>query len=174
MIRLRAWLLGLGLALVLTAVAAAAPDDKAKGKGKAKGVPAALDQLVQLLPPDPDNKLKLTADEKKKVDALQTEFSDKSKDALAAAKDEFLKNRDAIQKARKDKDKAALKQALAPVREKVRDFVKMRADYEAQVRDVLTDDQKTTFDQLKADNAPKGPLAQLIGKGKKKKNPNGQ
>lgn len=168
MIRARSWVLGLGMALLLTTVAVAA-GNKAKGKGK-KGQ-AAFDPLTRLVPPDPDNKLKLTDDQQKQVATIQDEYAATSKDALAALKDTYSQNSDAIKKARKDKDKAALKQAMAPVRDKAQDLIKIRSDYEAKVRDVLNDDQKKTLDELKAANPGKGPLAGLL-KAKKKK-PNG-
>jgi hypothetical protein len=168
MMRVRAWATGLGLLALLAAVGSAAPGDT-KDKGRPKGgLGATLDRLTRLLPPDPDNKLKLTDDQKKQVDQLQGEFGDKSKDAVAAVKDEYAKNRDAIRKARQDKDRAALKQAMAPVREKVRDVIKLRSEYEDKVKDVLNDDQKKTFAELQSAAFSKGPFARLLGKGKKK------
>ena len=169
MTRFRTWAMVLGLAALLALVGTAGAADKA-GKGKSKGLAAALDKLTQLLPPDPDNKLKLTDDEQKQITKIQDEFTDKSKDSLAAVKDAIVSQKDAIKKARQDKDKAALKEAMAPVRDKLKDYVTLRSDYVAKVRDVLTDDQKTTFDQLKQDQVAKGPLASLLGKGKKKNN----
>jgi hypothetical protein len=173
MIRFRTCAAALGLAALLALVGTADAAGKAaknKAKGKAKGVPAALDQFAQLLPPDPDSKLKLTDDEQKQISKIQDEFHDKSKDQLAAVKDAFASQQAAIKKARQDKDKAALKEAMAPVRDKLKDYVALRSDYVAKVRDVLTDDQKTTFDQLKEEQVAKGPLANLLGKGKKNKN----
>ena len=38
---------------------------------------------------------------------------------------------------------------MAPVKDKLKDFLKVRGDYEAKVRDVLTDDQTKTFDELR-------------------------
>ena len=170
MIRVRTWALALGLVVLLGLVGAAAAADKAaKGKNKG-GLAAVIDKLTQLLPPDPDNKLKLTDDEQKQVSTIQDEFSDKSKDSLTAVKDALVAQKDAIKKAREAKDKAALKEALAPVRGKLQDYIKLRSDYVAKVRDVLTDDQKTTFDELKQEQIAKGPLASLLGKAKKKKN----
>jgi Spy/CpxP family protein refolding chaperone len=169
MVRSRSCVLGLGLVLLLATVAVGA-DDKAKPKAKGQGgLGAVIDRLTNLLPPDSADKLKLSDDQKKKVDDIQAEFTDKSKDGLQAAKEAFASNREAIQKARKDKDKAALKQAMTPVREKVQDFVKARADYESKVRDVLNDDQKKTFDELKAEQFGSGPLANLLGKAKANK-----
>jgi Zn-dependent M32 family carboxypeptidase len=170
MIRVRAWALGLGMALVLASVAVAGADNKAKGKGKGKGgIAAALDRLAQLLPPGAGDKLKLSEDQTKQVNKIQDEYADKSKDVLAGLKDAFTQNRDAIRKARKDKDKAALKQAMAPIRDKGKELAAIRSDYEAKVRDVLNDDQKKTLDELTAAERGKGPLASLLGKGKKKK-----
>jgi Spy/CpxP family protein refolding chaperone len=172
MIRFRTWALALGVAALLALVGTAGAADKAgkAAKGKGKGLPAAIEQLTQLVPPDPDNKLKLTDDEQKQIAKIQDEFTDKSKDSVAAAKGAFASQKDAIKKARQDKDKAALKEAMAPVRDKVQDVVKVRSDYVAKVRDVLTDEQKTTFDELKQEQVSKGPLANLLGKKGKKKN----
>jgi hypothetical protein len=171
MMRSRAWMLGLGVAVLLASVAVAGADDKAKPKVKG-GLASVLDRLTNLLPPGSEDKLKLTDDQKKQTDAIQTEFTDKSKDALAAVKDEFAKNRPAIQKARKDKDRAALKEAMTPVRAKVQDFLKVRSEYEDKVRAALNDDQKKTFDELKTEQFGTGPLAKLLGKAKAKKNTN--
>jgi hypothetical protein len=170
MLRTRTWVLGLGVALLVAAVAAAGPDDKAKPKAKGQGgLGAVIDRLSSLLPPDSEEKLKLTDEQKKKIDTIQSDFADKSKDSLAAAKDAFTSNRQAIQKARKDKDKAALKQAMTPVREKVGDYLKVRAEYEGKVRDVLNDDQKQTLDELRTEQFGSGPLANLLGKKANKK-----
>jgi hypothetical protein len=170
MIRFRTWILGPGFAMALAAVALAAPPDKAKQQGKAKGgIPAALEQFTKLLPADAEDKLKLTDDQKQKVGKIQDEFGDKSKGALAAVKDAFASNREAIKKARQDKDRAALKTAMTPLREKLQDYMKVRADYEAKVQDLLNEDQKKTLDELKADQQGKGPLANLLGKARAKK-----
>jgi hypothetical protein len=146
MIRLRTWATGLGLAAVLVVVGMTSADDKGAGKGK--GLSKMVDRLTQLLPPGAHDKLKLTDDQKKQVAKLQDEYQDKTKDQLAAVKAAFSQQSDAIQKARADKDKAALKVALQPVTDKAKDVLTVRNDYLAKVRDVLTDDQKTTFDSL--------------------------
>jgi Spy/CpxP family protein refolding chaperone len=170
MTRFRTWAVVLGLAALLALVGTAGAADKAaKGKGKG-GLAAAIDKFTQLVPADPDNKLKLTDDEQKQITKIQDEFTDKSKDNLAALKDAVVAQKDALKKARQDKDKAAVKEAMAPIRDKMKDFVTIRSDYEGKVRDVLTDDQKATFDQLKQDQFGTGPLANLLGKGKKKNN----
>jgi hypothetical protein len=135
-----------------------ADEKPAKGKGTPK---AMLEQLRNLLPHDPDDKLKMTDDEKTQIAKFQTEFEDKAKDSLAAVKDEFLKARDAIKQARENKDKEAFKKAMEPVREKMEDVLKIRKDYETKVRDLLTDDQRKAFDDLRSSSP-------LQGKGKKK------
>jgi hypothetical protein len=67
---------------------------------------------------------------------------------MATVKAEFAQQSDAIQKARAGKDKAALKTGLQPVMDKEMDVISVRKDYLAKVRDVLTHEQKTTFDSL--------------------------
>jgi hypothetical protein len=146
MMRIRAWATGLGLAAVLVLVGTASAADKGAGKGK--GLSKMVDRLTQLLPQGADDKLKLTDDQKKRVAKLADEYQAKTKDQVAAVKEVFAKQSDAIQKAKADKDKAALKTAIQPVMDKAKDVIAVQKDYLAKVRDVLTDDQKTTFDSL--------------------------
>ena len=146
MLRIKTWATTLGLAAVLVMVGTAAADDKGAGKGK--GLSKMVDRLTQLLPPGADDKLTLTGDQKKQVAKLTDEYQQKTKDQVAAVKEVLAKQSDAIHKASADKDKAALKTAMQPVKDKAKDVLAMQKDYLAKVRDLLTDDQKTTFDSL--------------------------
>jgi Spy/CpxP family protein refolding chaperone len=161
MIRLRTRATGLGLAVVLVAVGTAGAADK--GAGKAKGLSKMVDRLTQLLPPGADDKLKLTDDQKKQVAKLADEYQTKTKDQVAAVKEVLAKQNDAIQKASADKDKAALKTAMQPVKDKAKDVLVVQKDYLAKVRDVLTDDQKTTLDSLTKHGKKKAKKAEAKG-----------
>jgi Spy/CpxP family protein refolding chaperone len=89
-----------------------------------------------LVPTGIEDKLKLTPEQKDKVAKIEKEFADK-------AKENEIKLRDLMQKARADKDRAALKQ----IQEKAEEARKVRKAYEAKVLDVLTAEQKKTFEQ---------------------------
>src|SRR5262249_41484303 len=84
----------------------------------------------------------------KKIDTLQTEYQDKAKDALTQLGDTLNQQKDVLKQARQNKDKAALKTARAPIKEKTEAVLSIRKDYLAKVRDTLNDDQKKTFDDL--------------------------
>jgi Spy/CpxP family protein refolding chaperone len=89
-----------------------------------------------LVPTGIEDKLKLTPEQKDKVAKIEKEFADK-------AKENEIKLRELMQKARADKDRAALKQ----IQEKAEEAGKVRKAYEAKVLEVLTAEQKKTFEQ---------------------------
>lgn len=93
-------------------------------------------------------KLKLTSEQQAKIDKIVKEFDDK-------AKNNEIKARDAMQKARADKDRAAAQQA----QEKLTEARKVREGYLGQVHALLTDDQKKALDRSAATTRPGGPAA---------------
>lgn len=80
-------------------------------------------------------KLALSKDQKEKIERIEKEYAEKNKDAEA-------KMKEAREKARQDKDRAALQQALQAAQ-------KMRGGYEDKVKAVLNDEQKKKFDDGK-------------------------
>jgi Spy/CpxP family protein refolding chaperone len=151
MIKFRTLGMALAFALLAAWATSATGDDKPKaqkGKGPLGGL---LEQLTKLLPDDTQDKLKLTDDQKKQVDQIQQDYAAKTKDALSELKDAVTTAAPALKKAREDKDKDAQKTAMQPVREKGMEVVKARREYLSKVLDVLTDEQKKTYEEVKQD-----------------------
>jgi Spy/CpxP family protein refolding chaperone len=151
MIKFRTLGMALALPLLAVCVTAAVADDKPKaqkGKGPLGGV---LEQLTKLVPADTQDKLKLTDDQKKQLDQIQQDYEAKTKDALSDLKDAITTAAPALKKAREDKDKDAQKTAMQPVREKGMGVVKVRSEFLSKVQDVLTDEQKKTYEEVKQD-----------------------
>jgi Spy/CpxP family protein refolding chaperone len=145
--------LGMALAFILLSVCvtSALADDKPKaqkGKGPLGGL---VEQMTRLLPDDTQEKLKLTDDQKKQVDQIQQDYTAKTQDSLSGLKDAITTAAPALKKAREDKDKDAQKTAMQPVREKGMEVVKVRREYLSKVLDVLTDEQKKTYEEVKQD-----------------------
>jgi Spy/CpxP family protein refolding chaperone len=89
-----------------------------------------------LVPADVQEKLSLTKEQKEKLEKIEKEFADKSKDAEAKVKE-------AREKAIQDKNR----EAFAKVREMTQDLQKMRGEYTDKVKGVLTDEQKKKFEE---------------------------
>src|SRR5262245_6516021 len=151
MIKFRTLGMALAFALLSVCVTSALADDKPKaqkGKGPLGGL---LEQMTRLLPDDTQEKLKLTDDQKKQVDQIQQDYTAKTQEALSGLKDAIATAAPAIKKAREDKDKDAQKTAMQPVREKGMEVVKARREFLSKVMDVLTDEQKKTYEEVKQD-----------------------
>jgi Spy/CpxP family protein refolding chaperone len=151
MIKFRTLGMALALPLLAVCVTAAMADDKPKaqkGKGPLGGV---LEQLTKLVPAETQDKLKLTDDQKKQLDQIQQDYEAKTKDALSDLKDAITTAAPALKKAREDKDKDAQKTAMQPVREKGMGVVKVRREFLSKVQDMLTDEQKKTYEEVKQD-----------------------
>jgi Spy/CpxP family protein refolding chaperone len=147
--RFRFGILGIGLLLV-AAVGAGGADDKEKG-GKDRPRMPLLQRLGQLLPPDAEEKLKLTDEQKKQLAKIQDEFSEKRSALLGEVPEEVGKAADEIKKARDNKEKGGVGQAIMPLLGKLREMRQLREEYEKKVRDVLTAEQKKTLDDLLKD-----------------------
>jgi Spy/CpxP family protein refolding chaperone len=140
----------LAFAALAVCVTTALADDKPKKKAKGP-LGGLLEQLTKLLPDDTQDKLKLTDDQKKQVDQLQQDYEAKTKDALGELKEAVATAAPALKKAREDKDKDAQKTAMQPVRDKGMAVVQVRAEFLSKVQDVLTDEQKKTYEEVKQD-----------------------
>ena len=104
-----------------------------------------------LFAPGAVDKLKLSTEQKDKVEKLVKEFEEKAKDATAKA-------REAMQKAIQDQNRDAIKTAVTEMREKAE---KVRDDYLGKVGALLTDEQKKTLEEIKKERpqAPPAPNA---------------
>lgn len=152
------------LALAFVAGTVAAADKAEKKKGKLGDFSA----LTRLLPEGAEDKLKLTDDQKKQVAKIEEEFKQKTKESAEKLKDAFGKASESIKKARQDKDKAALRDAVAPLREPLQAVKAARDESQEKVKSLLNDEQKKTYDELKA-NEPglAGPIGKILQKKKK-------
>jgi Spy/CpxP family protein refolding chaperone len=89
-----------------------------------------------LVSKETQEKLNLTAEQKDKIDKLEKEFADKTKDTET-------KIREAREKAIQDKNR----EAFAKIREMTTEAQKVRTDYEDKVKGVLNDEQKKQFEE---------------------------
>lgn len=121
-----------------------AQDEKKKGKFLGK-----IGEARPLLPSEGAEKLKLSDEQKDKVVTLQKEFDEKLKEATG-------KVRDDLKKAIADKDKDAIKTAFGQMREAREKEDKLRTDYESKLAALLTDEQKTKFEDVKKDQPKEG------------------
>jgi Spy/CpxP family protein refolding chaperone len=114
---------------------------------------------VALVPPRVMDELKLTAEQKPKVEILASEFA-KERDKLRASQTnntEFAKLRDDMRAARDagDREKMrSLREQLAPYEKPLLD---LRKQYTDKVRALLTDEQKKTLDEAIQRRGPGGP-----------------
>jgi Spy/CpxP family protein refolding chaperone len=148
--KLRTLGMAVAFALLAICVTTSLADDKPKPKAKGP-LGGLLEQLTKLVPDDTQEKLKLTDDQKKQLDQIQQDYEAKVKDGLSDLKDAITTAAPALKKAREDKDKDAQKTAMQPIREKGMGVVQVRREFLSKVQDVLTDEQKKTYEEVKQD-----------------------
>lgn len=143
MTRLRHLTLGIGLAVLLAAGGVRADDkkdDKKADPPRRGGFAGRLENFGgPLVPADAQDKLKLTAEQKEKVEKLQKEYAEKEKETTGKA-------REAMQKAVRERDGDAIRKAAEQVRAAMQDARKLRDDYEGKVKALFTDEQKKTYE----------------------------
>lgn len=137
-----------GLCIFLGPLAADGADEAPKRAQKGKGF-GRFGGNQALFAPGAVDKLKLSTEQKDKVEKLVKEFEEKAKDATAKA-------REAMQKAIQDQNRDAIKTAVTEMREKAE---KVRDDYLGKVGAVLTDEQKKTLEEIKKER-PQAPQFQ--------------
>jgi len=120
------------------------------------------DAGLQLVPPEVQERLRLSAEQKEKVAKLQQEFQDKNKDALAKIKDGLAQARQAQQKAREDKDRAAFRTASEQLQAQEQALRQLRTGPEAKLLEVLTPEQKQTYAAAKT-GTPARPAVAAAG-----------
>jgi Spy/CpxP family protein refolding chaperone len=107
-----------------------------------------LERAVTLLPPEVEAKLNLTAEQKKQVARLQSEYEAKHADVLVKGPAQLEKAREALEKVLQQGDIEAVLRTLEEMRDLGQDFQKMRSDYQARLREVLTAEQRKQYDDL--------------------------
>jgi len=143
----RVWLLAVGLGVVLAGSISAQerrqrPGQQPPGGGFGQRFGAA----GPLLSADDMEKLKLSSDQKGKVEKIVADFDEKAK-AVAE------KVREAMQKARENMDR----DAFAQIREITQEAQKAREDATGKITALLTDEQKKTFEELQQQRRRRGP-----------------
>lgn len=114
----------------------AADDAKPRERGKRGQFPAAA---VDLLPADLDEKLALSTEQKEKLARLRDDVRARQKAVLD-------KLRDAMQQARQNKDRDKLREQFQAFRQEAE---KLRGEVEAKLKELLSDEQKKKFEELK-------------------------
>ena len=93
------------------------------------------------------DKLKLTPEQNAKLKELRVEFAKKQDEWLAAHKPNRGELRKEIEAAEKAKDTAKQKELEAKWDEQFKALHQIRLEYRDKLREVLTDEQKTTFNK---------------------------
>ncbi len=147
MTRFRFAALMLGLAAIVAVSGVQAQDKKDNKRPGGGGFGGGRINAVSgpLVPDNVQDKLSLTAEQKEKVAKLQKEYDEKSKDTTDKIRQEI---QDAIQNQNF--------QALGGLNQKMQEVQKVRTDYEGKVKDLLTDDQKKTFETALKDRPTGG------------------
>jgi Spy/CpxP family protein refolding chaperone len=144
MFTLRNWKYGLSLAVALAPLALAFAEDKRPLPADKADVPATVRPTLigpmQLLPPDALDALKLTAEQKTKIESLQKDFE--------KAKEPMTKAHEAFRKAIQDKDQDAIKKAAAEMRDATQQVQNAREDVRGKIRAALTEEQQKKFDDI--------------------------
>ncbi len=162
MTRVRFTVGALGLALLCVAGSVQADDEKPQRPSTTRQRPGQDRQRpggfggftlrpAPLLSQQEQEKLKLTDDQKPKVEKIVSAFDKEQK----AATD---KVREAMEKARDGGDADGLRDILQKAREMMQGNEKARADAEGKLKAILTDEQKKTFDEIKKDRPARSPF----------------
>jgi hypothetical protein len=113
-----------------------------------------FDKLVErfslVVQKDVQEKLNLTNEQKKKLNKLQLELNLKNLQLLGKAGDLKEKLEKATEKPASDSESPDLKTSALEAGMLTLEFLKMRSEIDARFRDILTDDQKKLYDELKS------------------------
>jgi Spy/CpxP family protein refolding chaperone len=136
----------LAVSLAITAGIHAQDEQKTRKRPGADG-----GQETSLLPRGIVEKLNLSAEQKDKIAKIEKEFADKSKESVSQI-------RAKMEKAKADKDRAAMQKAQAELAE----VQKLRAAFETQVRELLTEEQRASFARAAGSQRPGAAGSSLI------------
>jgi len=141
------------IALLLTAAAvlttAAVWAENPAPAAKGKGGPGRMGNMA-LLPPRALEELKLTPEQKTKVDALEAKYDKERDEWKANHLEENTKLQEQLKAANEAKDQTKVKEIRAKLKEANAPMMEVRKKYMDQVRAVLTDEQKQTLDGMQA------------------------
>jgi Spy/CpxP family protein refolding chaperone len=102
------------------------------------------------IPPDVLEKLDLSTQQKEKLEQLHKEFEAKQKEAADKIREQAARLRDELEKARKDNDREAFRQASQKMAELNQGLRSVQADYATKLREILNDEQKKQLEELTA------------------------
>src|SRR5579885_1148519 len=141
------------LALALSLLLASLPAVRADGEPARPARPRLGERLAArrnaLLPPGAGEALKLTPAQREQVARLQKEFADKCQEARRGMRKQLPKAVEAVQKAREDGNLQPLLPVGMELFQQVQLIRGLREEHLDKVRDLLTDEQKKTFDDLR-------------------------
>ena len=142
MFRLRCIALGTALALMASLTMAGAADKVKKPKPPKTPPASPVEISTQLVPGDLLDKLTLNDEQKEKVGKLQKEFEEKTQEGVKKIADA---------KSAAGKDKTALKKVAEDEKALQESTGKFRTEQETKLVEVLNDEQKKKFEELKKD-----------------------
>jgi Spy/CpxP family protein refolding chaperone len=108
-----------------------------------------LENFAKLITPEIEEKLKLSDEQKKKIDKIVEEFEADHKEDLARIRKNFMRIREDIEKAVTDMDKEAIRKLFLDLARQVAVFERLRDDLDGRLKDVLTDEQKKMLVELR-------------------------
>lgn len=143
-VRRLVWLM---LMLLLSPATSLAAPEKRPERSK----PDQFQGMTSLLLLEIDKRLNLSGEQKSRIVDLKKEFEDKHRDAVMKLREEAARIRHDMDSARTKKDGLAMKRASDQLRELRRNAEKLRAEFEQKLLDVLTDEQKKQYADIKKD-----------------------
>ncbi len=136
------------------AVPALGADEKASPPSE----PKVLERLVQrfslVVQKDVEEKLNLSDEQKAKLERIQKELDGKNQKLLVKAMLKLADLQDALDKAKND-DAEDLKTSALDIGMLTLELIKTQREIDAKFRDILTDEQKKVYQQLKGTTRPR-------------------
>jgi Spy/CpxP family protein refolding chaperone len=105
---------------------------------------------------DLDARLHLTDEQKAKLVKIKKEFQYKHRDELKQLRQDVKRVQQSLQQARQNKNALAVSDARGQVQALRRAAEKLRAEFERQLREILSDAQKEQYDALKKERSQPG------------------
>jgi hypothetical protein len=103
---------------------------------------------------DVEEKLQLSDDQKTKLDKIQKDLDAKNQKLMLKAMLKLTDLQDALDKARNDKDAEDLKTGALDIGMLTLELLKTHREIDAKFREILTEDQKKQYDELKRPARP--------------------
>jgi hypothetical protein len=142
------------LAIGIAGQAQAADEKPARGDS-----PKLIEKLIQrfgtVVQKDVEEKLELSDEQKTKLTKLQKDLDSRNQKLLIRAMMKVSDLQDALDKAKNDNDAGDLKTDALDIGMLTLELVKTKREIDGKFRDILTDDQKKTYDELSRPARPR-------------------